>query len=143
MTAFQLCSTVLQPISTSASRIFGRKPIVLLGISLFTLGAILASISHNATLLIVGRCIQGSGGGALLTMTFVVLTDLVSLRERGKWVGLISLIWLIGALAGPILGGVFSEKVSWVCCSSNLRFRITLTNTKALDLLAVTFLQWN
>lgn len=112
--AFQVCSTVLQPISASASTIFGRKSIVLLGITLFTIGAILASVAQNVTILLVGRCIQGSGGGTLLTMTFVVLTDLVSLRERGRWAGVISLVWLVGAVAGPVIGGAFSEKVSWV-----------------------------
>ncbi|KAF8861471.1 MFS general substrate transporter [Acephala macrosclerotiorum] len=113
VTAFQVCSTVLQPISASASRIFGRKAIVLLGITLFTIGAILAGAAHNVTLLLMGRCIQGSGGGTLLTMTFVVLTDLVSLRERGRWAGVISLVWLVGAATGPVLGGAFSEKASW------------------------------
>ncbi|CZR53581.1 related to MFS multidrug transporter [Phialocephala subalpina] len=113
VTAFQVCSTVLQPISASASTIFGRKAIVLLGIALFTIGAILASVAHNVALLLVGRCIQGAGGGILLTMTFVVLTDLVSLRERGKWAGVLSLVWLVGAVVGPVLGGAFSEKLSW------------------------------
>jgi MFS family permease len=116
VTAYQVCSTVLQPTSASASGIFGRKTIVLLGIILFTIGALLASLAQDVTLLIVGRCIQGSGGGTLMTMTFVVLTDLVSLKERGKWVGLLSMVWLVGAVLGPIIGGVFSEKVSWVCC---------------------------
>ncbi|PMD52337.1 MFS general substrate transporter [Hyaloscypha bicolor E] len=113
VTAYQVCSTVLQPTSASASGIFGRKTIVLLGIILFTIGALLASLAQDVTLLIVGRCIQGSGGGTLMTMTFVVLTDLVSLKERGKWVGLLSMVWLVGAVLGPIIGGVFSEKVSW------------------------------
>ena len=64
--------------------------------------------------LLVGRTMQGAAAGTLMTMTFVSLTALVSLRERGKWVGLISLVWLVGSLVGPILGGVFSQEVTWV-----------------------------
>jgi hypothetical protein len=49
-----------------------------------------------------------SGAGTLMTMSFLVLTDLVSLRERGKWVGIMSLVWLVGSVARPIIRGVFS-----------------------------------
>jgi MFS family permease len=118
VTSFQVFSTVFQPISASASKNFGRKAIVLLGLTLFTAGAIIASVAHNVALLLLGRSVQGAGAGTLMTMSFLVLTDLVSLRERGKWVGMMSLVWLVGSVAGPIIGGVFSQKVTWVSSQS-------------------------
>jgi MFS family permease len=101
-------------------------------------GAIIASVSRNVTLLLLGRSVQGAGAGTLLTMTFVVLTDLVSLRERGKWTGLISLVWLVGAVTGPVIEGVFSQKVTWVCdIPPPTMSQLILTLAAALDLLGL------
>ncbi|KAH6692762.1 major facilitator superfamily domain-containing protein [Leptodontidium sp. MPI-SDFR-AT-0119] len=112
-TSFLLTSTVFQPSWASFSHIFGRKPILLLALSLFTLRAIIAALANNFTLLLVGRSIQGISGGGLIALTYVIVTDIVTLRDRGKWFSIISLQWAIGSVTGPVIGGVFAEKSTW------------------------------
>jgi MFS family permease len=112
-TGFLLASTVLQPNFASFSHIFGRKPMLLSALTLFTAGAIICALSNNFTVMLVGRTIQGAGGGGIIALTEIIVTDLVPLRERGKWIGFISMTWSIGSVTGPILGGAFAQKVSW------------------------------
>ena len=77
------------------------------------MGTIIASVANNVSLLLVGRCVQGVGGGGLVALTYVIITDLVTLRERGKYMSVISLQWAIGSVIGPVIGGAFAEKVTW------------------------------
>ena len=107
------CSTVFQPSWASFSHIIGRKSVILTALLLFTVGTVICSIAKNITLLLVGRCVQGVGGGGLVALTYVVITDMVTLRERGKWMSIISLQWAIGSVIGPVIGGAFAEKASW------------------------------
>lgn len=112
-TGFLLCSTVFQPNVASFSHIFGRKPLILATVTLFFIGVMIAAFSKSFIPLLVGRCIQGIGGGGIIALTEIVVTDLVPLRLRGQWFGIISGMWSIGSVTGPIIGGVFSQKVSW------------------------------
>src|ERR1700712_3736067 len=109
-TSFLLTSTVFQPTWASLSHIFGRTPVLLFALGLFTVGAITASAASNFTLLLVGRSIQGVGGGGLIALTYVIVADMVNLRNRGKWFSMISLQWAIGSVTGPVIGGAFVEK---------------------------------
>jgi MFS family permease len=95
------CSTVFQPSWASFSHIIGRKPVILAALLLFTIGTIVCSVAKNISLLLVGRCLQGVGGGGLVALTYVVITDMVTLRERGKWMSIISAQWAIGSVLGP------------------------------------------
>ena len=61
----------------------------------------------------LGRSIQGIGGGGILSLTEILITDLVPLRERGKWFGFQSLTWALGSVTGPLIGGTFAQRVSW------------------------------
>lgn len=78
-------------------------------ITIFTIGTLICSLAQNFTLLLVGRSIQGAGGGGIVALTYVIVSDIIPLRERGKWFGVISLQWAIGSAVGPVLGGVFAE----------------------------------
>src|SRR5271156_6388755 len=89
-TSFLLCSTVFQPNFASFSHIFGRKPMVITSIILFLIGSLIGALANNFTMLLVGRCIQGIGGGGVIALTEIVVTDLVPLRFRGQWFGVIS-----------------------------------------------------
>ncbi|CCU75244.1 unnamed protein product [Blumeria hordei] len=112
-TSFLLTSTVFQPSYGSLSHIFGRKPLLYIAMSFFTLGAVIAAMSRNLTIMLVGRSWQGLGAGGIISLTEIIVTDLVPLEERGKWFGLISAVWAIGSVSGPIIGGAFAQSVSW------------------------------
>ncbi|KAK2698854.1 hypothetical protein QWA68_002498 [Fusarium oxysporum] len=111
-TSFLLASTVVQPPVASLSHIFGRRPALLASLTVFAGGSIMAALAKNIAVLLGGRTLQGLGSGGILALTYVIATDLVSLRERGKWFGLISLNWAIGSILGPLIGGALVE-VSW------------------------------
>ena len=81
--------------------------------TLFTIGAIVAALAKNFTALLIGRSIQGVGGGGTISIVEVLVTDLVPLRERGKWFGYFSMIWALGTVTGPVIGGAFAQNVSW------------------------------
>ncbi|CZR51713.1 related to putative multidrug transporter [Phialocephala subalpina] len=87
--------------------------VLLTALFLFFVGTIVASVAKNVGELLVGRSIQGVGGGGLVGLTYVILADLVTLRERGKWMSVISLQWAIGSVLGPIIGGAFAEETTW------------------------------
>ncbi|KAG4026726.1 hypothetical protein MFRU_037g00370 [Monilinia fructicola] len=112
-TSFLLCSTVFQPTWAAFSHIIGRKSVLMTALFFFSIGTVLCSVASNIELLLVGRCIQGIGGGGLVGLTYVLLADMVTLRERGKWMSIISLQWAIGSVIGPVIGGAFAEKLSW------------------------------
>ncbi|EXJ77868.1 hypothetical protein A1O3_09027 [Capronia epimyces CBS 606.96] len=111
-TSFMLASTVLQPNFASLSHIFGRMPVIMASIAFFFVGVMMAGMAKHFNLLLVGRTIQGIGGGGIITMTEIVVTDLVPLRWRGQWTGIISGMWSIGSVSGPIIGGAFAD-VQW------------------------------
>ncbi|KAL2864366.1 major facilitator superfamily domain-containing protein [Aspergillus lucknowensis] len=112
-TSFLLCSTVFQPSTATFSDIFGRRPVILVSIVFFFVGALVAGIADDFTQILVGRCIQGVGGGGIAVLSEVVVTDLVPLRLRGNYYGILSAMYSLGSVLGPILGGGFSENVTW------------------------------
>lgn len=112
-TSFLVAATVLQPAFASFSQIFGRKPIFLIGLTLFTAGAIVAGSANGFTALLIGRVFQGIGAGGVLVLTEVIVTDLVPLRLRGNYFAMISLVWCLGSVGGPLMGGAFAQEVSW------------------------------
>ena len=95
------------------SQVFGRRPILLLTLLLFAVGAILCAISQSFPLMLVGRSIQGAGAGGLITLTQILLTDMVPLRDRSKYLALISTVWAIGSVSGPIVGGGLAQNGLW------------------------------
>lgn len=87
---------------------------IMTGLVFFVAGAIVAAVSHNFGILLVGRSLQGIGGGGLIALTEIVVTDLVPLRLRGQWFGIISAMWALGSVSGPIIGGAFARGDTWV-----------------------------
>ena len=113
-TSFLLCSTIFQPSFAELSHVFGRKPLVMVALVFFLIGAIVAATANSFGPLLVGRSLQGVGGGGLIALTEILVTDLVPLRQRGQWFGIISGMWSIGSVTGPIIGGAFAQSASWV-----------------------------
>ncbi|KAL4770136.1 major facilitator superfamily domain-containing protein [Aspergillus nidulans var. acristatus] len=112
-TSFLLCSTVFQPTTATLSDIFGRRPVILISLLFFLIGSLVAGIANDFTQILVGRCLQGVGGGGIAVLSEVVVTDLVPLRLRGNYYGILSAMYSLGSVLGPILGGGFSENVTW------------------------------
>jgi MFS family permease len=79
----------------------------------FTVGAVVGALAQDFTTLLVGRTIQGIGGGGIISLTEILITDLVPLRQRGKWFGFQSLSWAVGSVTGPLMGGAFAQEASW------------------------------
>jgi MFS family permease len=87
---------------------------VMIALVFFLIGALVAALSNGFGTLLVGRSFQGIGGGGLIALTEILVTDMVPLRLRGQWFGIISGMWSIGSVTGPIVGGAFAQKVTWV-----------------------------
>lgn len=79
----------------------------------FGLGAIVFGAAKNMTVLIIGRAFQGIGGGGLEALVEIILTDITTLKERPLWLGLLGFAWAAGSVSGPIVGGAFSQYVTW------------------------------
>ncbi|KAJ5992460.1 MFS general substrate transporter [Penicillium sp. IBT 35674x] len=111
--SFTLAVVVIQPIYTSFSDIIGRKIPLYTAFALFGVGSIIFSVARSMAVLILGRVIQGLGGGGLDVLSEVIVADITTLQERAVYIGLLSLPMAAGCIMGPILGAVFSEYVSW------------------------------
>ncbi|KAJ6506277.1 iron permease [Mycena vitilis] len=108
--AYAMASTAFIPLSGSLADAFGRKPIMLLCIAFFAIGSALAGASQHMSMMISARVVQGIGGGGILTLTQILLADLVPLSERGIYQGLIGLVWAFASSVGPPIGGALSSK---------------------------------
>lgn len=104
---------VWQPNWVAFSDLWGRRPLILLALTFFTVGSIVCAVAHNFTMMLVGRSVQGTGGGGIIAITEIIITDMVPLRERGNYFALISIVWAIGSVAGPLVGGALARGNSW------------------------------
>lgn len=74
----------------------------------------MAGTARNVFRLLLGRSLQGVGGGGLITLTGVMIADFVPLKERAKYFGTLSAMWALGSVIGPVIGGCFAERSTWV-----------------------------
>lgn len=109
VTAYLLTSTASTPLYGKISDLYGRRPVFQFAILTFLIGSFLAGAAQSMGQLIAFRAIQGLGAGGLMALTFVIIGDLVSPRERGKYQGYFGAVWGLSAVAGPLLGGFFSD----------------------------------
>ncbi len=110
---YLLAQAVTTPIYGKLSDLFGRKPVMLLGIGFFLLGSIMCGLASSMIVLIVFRAVQGLGAGAVFPMAITIVGDIYTVEERSRVQGYLASVWGISSVVGPTLGGVFSEYVSW------------------------------
>lgn len=111
--AYLLGQAVTTPIYAKLSDVFGRKPILLLGIALFLLGSILCAVAWNMLALIIFRAVQGLGAGAVQPTAMTIVGDIYTLAERARVQGYLASVWAVSSVVGPMLGGVFSQLGIW------------------------------
>ena len=113
VTAYLLTSTVTVPIYGKVSDLYGRRPLLMVGIVLFVIGSALSGLSQTMWQLILFRGLQGLGSGALFPIALAVIGDLFTPAERGKYQGLFGAVFGVAFLLGPGLGGYLTDTLSW------------------------------
>lgn len=110
---YLLAQAVSVPVYAKLADLFGRKPMMLLGIGLFVGGSLLCGLAWSMGSLIVFRVVQGLGAGAVQPIGMTIIGDTYSMQERAKVQGYLASVWGASAVVGPTLGGVFADYLSW------------------------------
>ena len=113
VTAYILASTIVAPLYGKMSDIYGRRRVVFLSVALFLTGSALCGLATSMTWLILARGLQGLGGGGLMVLAMAIVGDIIPPRERGRIQAVFAAVFATSSVAGPLLGGWFTETVSW------------------------------
>jgi EmrB/QacA subfamily drug resistance transporter len=113
VTAYLLAATVSMPLWGRVSDLYGRKRLFQGAIVLFLVGSALSGASQTLGELIGFRALQGLGAGGLMTLAMAIVADIIAPRERGRYQGYIQMVFVLASVAGPLLGGLFTDEASW------------------------------
>lgn len=122
VTAYMLTTTITTPLAGKLSDMYGRRPMLLIGVAVFVIGSFLAGVSPSIEWLIAWRALQGIGGGIITANAFTIVGDLFSPRERGKWQGMIGAVFGMSSVIGPLLGGWLTDGQSLFGVTTNWRW---------------------
>ena len=113
VTAYLLTSTAVAPLYGKLSDIYGRRVMMLAGIGIFVIGSALCAVAPNMVTLVLGRGVQGLGGGGILPIAQSILADVIAPRARGRWQAYMGSVWVSAGALGPLFGGVVAEYLHW------------------------------
>ncbi len=113
ITIYILASTIMLPIYGKIGDLMGRKGLFIGAISVFIAGSIIGGFAQDMTWLIIGRGVQGLGGGGLMLLSQAIIADVVPARERGRYMGIMGGVFALSSVAGPLLGGWFTDGIGW------------------------------
>jgi EmrB/QacA subfamily drug resistance transporter len=113
VTAYLLAATAATPLFGKLSDIHGRRTIILLAIVIFIVGSLACALAPTIWLLVLGRGLQGIGGGGLIPLAQTVIADLLSPRERPVAQSYTSVMFMIASILGPVLGGLLTDHLHW------------------------------
>lgn len=113
VTAYLVTSTAATPLYGKLSDMYGRRALLLPALAIFIVASVLCALSQTLMQLIVFRGLQGLGGAGLMAMAQAAIADVVSPRERGRYQGYMAGMWGVASVAGPVVGGWFTDNISW------------------------------
>ena len=113
ITAYLLASTASIPIYGKLGDMFGRKILLQFAIAAFVLGSVAAGASQDINQIIAARVLQGLGAGGLMSTSQAVIADILSPRERGRYIGYLASVFAFSSVAGPLIGGFFTDGPGW------------------------------
>lgn len=110
---YMLASTTTVPIYGKISDLLGRKKVYTFSMALFLAGSVLCGLANSMEWLVVFRAIQGLGAGGIIPMALTVIGEIFSVEKRAKMQGLISGVWGLSSIIGPVIGGFLVDQISW------------------------------
>jgi EmrB/QacA subfamily drug resistance transporter len=113
VTAYLITSAVVTPLYGKISDQLGRKKLFQIAIVIFLIGSALCGLAQSMNQLIFFRALQGIGAGGLMALVFAIIGDIIPPRQRGRYQGYFGGVWAISSIAGPLLGGFFTDHLSW------------------------------
>ena len=113
VTAYLLTATASVPLYGKLSDIHGRRTMMLIAIGIFAVGSVACALAPSLVALALARALQGLGGGGLLSLSQIIIGDIVAPKERGRYQGYFGFVFAIASVGGPVLGGVLAEHLHW------------------------------
>ncbi|KAJ3193970.1 hypothetical protein HK101_003723 [Irineochytrium annulatum] len=114
--AYLMTATAFAALYGKFADIFGRKWVFVTAIIIFEAGSALCGAAPTMEWLIVGRAVAGAGGGGIFSLVLIIISDIVSMQDRGKFQGVLGGVFGLASVIGPLVGGAFADKVSWRWC---------------------------
>jgi EmrB/QacA subfamily drug resistance transporter len=113
ISSYLLASTTSVPIYGKLGDLYGRKRLFQFGIGLFLVGSMLSGVSQDMTQIIIFRFVQGLGAGGLMVTSQAIIGDILSPRDRGRYIGYLAIVFAFSSVAGPLIGGLFTDHIGW------------------------------